>query len=223
MDINIQDKNYKKYLKYKLKYLELKQSGGGVQRKLFSIFGNKNIPKFCQKIMFALNICKIYNKRSIFETPKLLEKELKDNLINYLKSDLNKSKSNFDQTKLDNFNTILKDNIEKTLGLYYNFNKNDMNHRNNISNETKKKNLSTILQINKTMKEEINNHLNGMLYKDELSIMINEYFTAAHAYLEQVVSTEEDQLQEEEEYRKSQPYGGMLLVTRNLIFLYKFI
>jgi hypothetical protein len=29
MDINIQDVNYNKYLKYKFKYLELKQSGGG--------------------------------------------------------------------------------------------------------------------------------------------------------------------------------------------------
>jgi hypothetical protein len=31
MDINIQDEYYNKYLKYKLKYLELKQSGGGLR------------------------------------------------------------------------------------------------------------------------------------------------------------------------------------------------
>jgi hypothetical protein len=34
MDINIQDKHYKKYLKYKFKYLELKQQSGGELKKI---------------------------------------------------------------------------------------------------------------------------------------------------------------------------------------------
>jgi hypothetical protein len=43
MDINIQDKHYNKYLKYKLKYLELKeQSGGGVFSYLYPNKTTKN-------------------------------------------------------------------------------------------------------------------------------------------------------------------------------------
>jgi hypothetical protein len=150
MDINIQDKHYNKYLKYKLKYLELKkQSGGGV----FSYFYPNKTTK---------NYEEIKKKDTINDMKRMIIKIIPD-----LKSDLIKQNSKFHLELLNTFETnVLNSNIDIVHNLWRTtLGKND--HNNNIIEQIKK--------IGNIIETYINTNLKEMENKDTLINIINIY------------------------------------------------
>jgi hypothetical protein len=178
---------FKKYLKYKLKYLELKQSGGGVVNAIKKIFNNN--------IQNSLDTIK-QTKEKYIDIPKpnyykALHKAFPIifNLITDLKKDLLKEKSTFNIQLLDNFeqgknfkkdsNPLEKDSnpLEKNDSFI-----NKITHLNTLANSTNKTNktkyLEEIEKVNLFI-DEINLYttekLNGMKYLGQLQDIIGEY------------------------------------------------
>jgi hypothetical protein len=93
-DININDIHYKRYLKYKSKYLELKQSGsGGLSRSSGSSPRTVETLKHIKKNLY-------FGKG--FQWHKEIDFDF-EQIINDLKTDLTNNDSKFDQTLLDTF------------------------------------------------------------------------------------------------------------------------
>ena len=154
------DKNIQKYIKYKTKYLELKQSGG-----MFNLFrststSKSNLEIFNDKSKLAKDDMKCSNLEYYFNI------NTKNNLIDNLKSD----NSNFDISKLNNFSnliTIATNNIQILF---------DTTGR-NLDNKTNSENL--IKGYEKHIKDYINTHLNGIKNKEILIELLEKYFVCA--------------------------------------------
>jgi hypothetical protein len=124
------DINYNKYIKYKLKYLELKQqSGGGASMSAKSKAEGPLMempsyrPPFCDKIKVygkRLNICNIFYNGTEYNLGYNIEKQnyLKANLINDLKKDLKDKNQPFDETVLNTFNINLNAKIDEAYALF---------------------------------------------------------------------------------------------------------
>jgi hypothetical protein len=187
MDINIQDKHYNKYIKYKTKYLELKeQSGRG-------LFGNPEvyekiqsdqnggmvyIPAYCKKWFLGFipaparyKMCNIYHG-----SYGLGEREtyIKNNLINEYIEDLKKKRVSYDENKLKELNKIINDKVSEVFNLYnipdYTIEK----------SEQKLANQNKILAIKNDVLNEIDNNLGNMDFKEHLKEIISTYFTWAY-------------------------------------------
>ena len=152
------DKNIQKYIKYKTKYLELKQSGG-----MFNLFrstststSKSNLEIFNDKSKLAKDDMKCGNLEYYFNI------NTKNNLIDNLKSD----NSNFDISKLNNFSnliTIATNNIQILF---------DTTGR-NLDNKTNNENLI------KDYEKHINTHLNDIKNKEILIELLEKYFVCA--------------------------------------------
>jgi hypothetical protein len=166
MDINIQDKHYNKYLKYKLKYLELKQQSGGMVY----------TPSYCEKGFLSLfspryKMCNIYYYNNTNTGD--VEQYLKNNLINEYKEDLKKKKKPFNDTSLNTINTFLQSKFDKTLEIY---NKPDGHFKTRTEKAT---NQNLIDPIKKEVLAKIDEELGNTAFKDDLKEILSTYFTSA--------------------------------------------
>jgi hypothetical protein len=161
------DIHYKKYLKYKFKYLELKQSGGmpsffkskNLTQKTLTDFKNKQ-KKLDSKIPENYRICLV----TYYQIP---------NLIPNLKTDLTNIKSKFELSLLDEF---LTSSNFKNISLNYKKEKED------------KVNFLTNFQIIFNMcREQSDHNINSedilLEYREKITIFKNELTNYINLYL----------------------------------------
>jgi hypothetical protein len=158
MDINIQDKHYNKYLKYKLKYLELKKQSGGFFNTLFK-----------EEVVVDNTLAKLVEiedqKTNNYKKISNMEKYFNNDLVN----DLKKFNNKYDNEKLTNLGKIVINNT--TWG--------------NVINQriTKERNLANlVVNINRIFNF-IDNNLKTMPNVDILKKLINEYLVTYTAYI----------------------------------------
>jgi uncharacterized protein YqfB (UPF0267 family) len=143
MDKNIEDIHYNKYIKYKKKYLELKQSGGMFFKSTEQIEEEKLYDKdlldeIKDKINDLKNLYLLYKKTDI----NIADIEnIKTDILNLLTKIKNKTNIN----ELDEIIEIM-DKIYPN-GLEYN-NQNNINFFNNFKNNEKFKNLQNYIENN---------------------------------------------------------------------------
>jgi hypothetical protein len=184
-DININDIHYKRYLKYKSKYLELKQSGSG---------GSSRSSRSSGSSPHTVETLKYIKKNLLFGTGFQWYKEINfdfDQIIDDLKTDLTNKNSNFKLASLDAFvkspiyTRIIFDIVEKELGSIVNLKTNFISISNissyghmTLINKDKIKSINTFI---KEIKDQFNNpsNLNGMEYRKEfqdiLTIFLGRY------------------------------------------------
>ncbi len=188
MDIDIQDVHYKKYLKYKLKYLELKQQSGGWWPYSYFFPNNTNQTNqtkqtlaYFKKKQIELEPKNYLDLRLLNATTPLIH-----NLIPNLINDLINEKSAFNKELLNNFVTLPNFTIIK-------YDINDQNLKNNnilvnfttnfykIANIYKykgsldRKDVDNINFFNNELTHYIDQNLINMEYKEELKEILTIY------------------------------------------------
>jgi hypothetical protein len=137
MDINIQDEHYKKYIKYKTKYLELKeQSGGGG---VITFFKSEEEKIYGEKIDIkkTLNIFKTHNT-SLWDIEKYLTNIIFQELY----------KKYFDNNEEQKKNIIIElyKIICNTINNYYEYFKNKDISKKHTIEENNKNNLTQLIK-----------------------------------------------------------------------------
>jgi hypothetical protein len=154
MDINIQDKHYKKYIKYKTKYLELKkQSGGSFYTK--SVVDNTSIKLGEFRDQKTNDYNKISNMENYFD--------------NDLVKDLKKFNKDYDHEKLTELNEKIKNQLIYKKVISYRF--------------TKEENLKKLNDNITKVLNFIDYHLKTMPNVKILKDLIDEYLLTYKAYI----------------------------------------
>jgi hypothetical protein len=180
---DITDVHYKKYLKYKLKYLELKEQrgGGGIMGSSSTPTKIKETLAYFQKKQQELNPQNDHDYRLLRDITPLIH-----NLIPNLKTELSSEKSDFKLELLDNFvnspnfKIVIYDHNDrnkKKNNILVNFTTN-INNITNIYRNKGSIDNDNILDIN-IFKAELTNYidlnLKDMKYKDELKLILTIY------------------------------------------------
>ena len=193
MDINIQDKYYNKYIKYKTKYLELKEQSGGRNPEVYGkIQSDQNggmayTPAYCKKglnfIPPRYKMCNIYYYNNINKGD--VETYLKNNLVNEYKDDLKKKGISYDENTLENFNTYLKTKLDEAYKLY------DKPDNTFKTLDEKVANQDKIPLIKKEVLKYIDDKLGNMAFKEHLKEILETYFNSAYNLAVEIRSTEQ--------------------------------
>jgi hypothetical protein len=167
MDINIEDVNYKKYIKYKKKYLELKQTGGGFNvsnKSKLQIYKNEYDKIVVSPNNTDKNVTTDSLKRDSIERYFHIHNNKNNSLINDLKND----NSNFEFNNFSNLITIAKNNIE----ILFDTTGPDRMGQKKISKDI-------IVGYHDHIKSYINTHLNRIQNKEILIELLKIYFDSA--------------------------------------------
>jgi len=202
ININIQDVYYKKYIKYKKKYLQLKQNGGFVQS-----IANSVINAIGSEIIKSVYItdpvmARIYDRSFTlndihFDSLKPMETYITTQLLKHLKDFYEKTlktkylKENIN-VKEETYNTNKKLNDEKYINsVFINFQTNLIDKIvriiNIYKNKTKLNTTSEVKYHKKKVEIEINNYIDTKLKEipnyNQFRILINKYFDNINTYI----------------------------------------